>query len=329
MKQITTYMMILTAALLLLCGCNDLKPCEGGLHKVIISLNGTSVATRAIGVTAEEEMRINSVQLYIFGTEGTFINRITGTGSDYEVILPSGQCTFCCFVNSPELPVAPSSAEELLMCESHLRNNGIGSFQMTGTLTAEIDSDMELEIVVHRMIAKVECMIKTEFGNSYLAGKPFTIRRIYLTNVAGKNNYALTAMPGDEDLWYNKMEYQQSSCDNLICSGLIDKRMADRDSVAIDESLYPYPNSSIDCFDRTLWSARKTRLVIEATLGETLWYYPVTIEKIVANTHYLYDITITREGVSHPEDPLIEPGSIKTAVKISEWNEGGEIDDEV
>ncbi len=287
------------------------------------------IATRAIGVTPEEETRINSVQLYIFSSEGTLLQKITGNGREYEVILPNECCTFCCFVNSPALPSAPSSIEELFMCESYLWNNSRGSFQMTGLLTADIDSDMELEIVVHRMVAKVECIIRTEFGNSHLAEMPFTLHRIYLTNVAGKNNFALTAMQGDDGLWYNKMGYQQSSCDNLICGSLINRPMNDRDSLLIDETLYPYPNSNIDCFDRTLWSARKTRLIIEATLGETLWYYPVTMEKSVANTHYLYDITITREGVSHPEEPVKEPGTLKTIVKIQEWNEGGEIDDEV
>jgi hypothetical protein len=280
-------------------------------------------------VAPEEETRINSVQLYIFNNEGTLIQRITGIRDEYEVILPDGCCTFYCFVNAPELPVAPSSAEELLKCESYLWNNSRGSFQMTGSATADIDSDMELGIIVHRIVAKVKCIVRTEFGNSHLAEMPFTLHRIYLTNVTGKNNYSLTAMQGDEGLWYNKMEYQQSSCDNLICGSLIDRRMNNKDSLAIDDSLYPYPNSNTDCFDLTTWSARKTRLVIEATLGEELWYYPVTMEETIANTHYLYDITITREGVSHPEEPVKEPGTLITKVKINEWNEGGEIDDEV
>ena len=40
-------------------------------------------------------------------------------------------------------------------------------------------------------------------------------------------------------------------------------------------------------------------------------------------------ISLSREGVSHPEEPITEPGTIKAIVKISEWNEGGEIDDEM
>ena len=277
MKRIVKYMMTWTAILPLLWACHDPIPCDMcKLHKVTISL-ATSVApepctsqpapqellaarnpqpapqellatrtsqpappivTRAIGVTAEEETRINSVQLYIFDSNETFVQRITGTGSDYEVIIPGGRCTFCCFVNAPELPATPSSAEELLMCESHLWNNGRGSFQMTGSTTVEIDSDLELEITVQRMVAKVECIIRTEFGNSHLAGMPFKVHRIYLTNVAGKNNYALTAMQGDDGLWYNKMGYQQSSCDNLICGSLIDRPMADRDSLVVGEDVY-------------------------------------------------------------------------------------------
>jgi hypothetical protein len=352
MKQTRIYLIIVAALLPLLWACNDPIPCdECKLHKVTISLT-TSVApetrtsqpspclnthselktqnfplTRTLRL--EGETRINSVQLYIFNNEGDLLQRITGIGGEYKVILSDGCCTFYCFVNAPELPVAPSSSEELLKCESFLWNNSRGSFQMSGSATADIDSDMELEIVVQRMVAKVECIVRTEFGNSHLAEMPFTLHRIYLTNVTGKNNYALTAMQGDEGLWYNKMEYQQSSCDNLICGSLIDRRMNNKDSLAIDDSLYPYPNSSTDCFDLTTWSARKTRLVIEATLGEKLWYYPVTLEETISNTHYLYDITITREGVSHPEEPVTEPGALITKIKINEWNEGGEIDDDV
>ena len=334
MKRIATYMMIVVALLPLLWACNDPIPCaDCKMHRVVIHLNNTqpasALATRAIAERLEEERRINSVQLYIFGSEGNFLQRITGSGDTFEVITPAGECMFCCFVNSPELPAAPSSPEELLGCDSYLWNNSRWSFQMVGTAIAKIDSDRELEIKVKRIVAKVECVIRTKFANSHLAGMPFTVHRIYLTNVAGKNNYALTAMQGNDGLWYNKMEYRQSSCDELICGTHTDRRMFDGDSLLIRETLYPYPNSNIDCFDRTLWSARKTRLVVEATLGEKLWYYPITMEKTVANTHYLYDITITREGVEHPEIPITESGIIETIATIGKWNEGGEVDDEI
>ncbi len=361
MKLIKKYLIIVTALLPILWACNDpLHYTDGKMHRVTIYLKNTpkvfptshapqpapclttlhttssELGTQNFPVTRtphiapqEEENRINSVQLYIFNSEGEYIQKITGNSSEYELTIPGGRCTLCCFVNTPELPARPSSAEELFLSESYLWNNNRESFQMTGTAIVDVDSDMELEILLRRIVAKVQCIIRRDFGNSHLANMAFTIQRIYLTNVAGKNNYALTAMQGDEGLWYNKMEYLENSCDNLICGSFIKKPLAENDSLLIGESLYPYPNSSEDCFDRTTWSARKTRLVIEATLGETLWYYPITLEKTAANTHYLYDITITREGVSHPEEPVTDPGTIKTIVKISEWNEGGEIDDEV
>ena len=99
MKRIFKYLIIVVALLPLLWAChNPLHFAEGKMHRVTIYLKnsqpGAPIATRAIGVTAEEETRINSVQLYIFDSNETFVQKITGSGSDYEVIIPEDAAHF-------------------------------------------------------------------------------------------------------------------------------------------------------------------------------------------------------------------------------------------
>ena len=73
MKRIFKYMMTLATVLPLLWACHDpLHYADGKMHRVTIYLKNSyhapPLATRAIGVTAEEEIRINSVQLCLLYT---------------------------------------------------------------------------------------------------------------------------------------------------------------------------------------------------------------------------------------------------------------------
>ena len=234
MKQIKTYLMIVASLLPILWACNDpLHYTDGKMHRVTIYLKNTSTVfptsnalQPAPCLTTHSELRTQNFpatrsphshhkkgkiasiaysSIFLIVKVNIF-QRLTGNSSEYEVTIPED------VAHSAVLSILPNyrpdpSAEELLLSESYLWNNNRESFQMTGTTIVDVDSDMELEIPLRRIVAKVQCIIRRDFSNSHLATMPFIIQRIYLTNVAGKNNYALTAMQGDEGLWYNKMEY--------------------------------------------------------------------------------------------------------------------------
>ena len=86
---------------------------------------------------------------------------------------------------------------------------------------------------------------------------------------------------------------------------------------------YCYPNSTTT--DATGWSssftARKTRLVVAATIGGTKYYYPVVIDTPARNTAYTVELTITGLGSTDPDKP-VQKGSITASVTVEGWASG-------
>ena len=87
--------------------------------------------------------------------------------------------------------------------------------------------------------------------------------------------------------------------------------------------LYCYPNSTST--DAEGWSssftARKTRLVVTATISGTKYYYPIVIDALTRNTAYTVELTITGLGSTDPDKPVVK-GSINASVTVQGWSAG-------
>ena len=102
-------------------------------------------------------------------------------------------------------------------------------------------------------------------------------------------------------------------------------------SVANGASLTPatpylfYPYQNLTANDANGWSstfsARKTRLVVAATIGGTKYYYPVVIDTPARNTAYTVELTITGLGSTDPDKPVVK-GSINASVTVQGWSAG-------
>ena len=69
------------------------------------------------------------------------------------------------------------------------------------------------------------------------------------------------------------------------------------------------------------FSARKTRLVVTATIGGTKYYYPVSISNPQRNTAHTVELTITGLGSTDP-DILVQKGAITATVTVDPWQNG-------
>ena len=67
--------------------------------------------------------------------------------------------------------------------------------------------------------------------------------------------------------------------------------------------------------------ARKTRIVVTATIGGTKYYYPVLIDFPARNSAYTVELTITGLGSTDPDKP-VEKGSITATVTVDPWQNG-------
>jgi hypothetical protein len=163
-----------------------------------------------------------------------------------------------------------------------------------------------------------------------------TINNVTLINVVGNQNLAGAATAST---WYNKMGRKDgATASNQIIDGstylashptLTFKSV--ESSVASGAShtpttpylFYTFPNSTSN--DVTGWAtsftARKTRLVVAATIGGKKYYYPVVIDTPSRNNAYTVELTITGLGSTEPDKP-VEKGTINASVTVEGWATG-------
>jgi hypothetical protein len=157
-----------------------------------------------------------------------------------------------------------------------------------------------------------------------------------LINVAGNQNLECTAAISK---WYNKMGRKDgATSSSQIIDGTtnlashpsltfmsVSKTVANGSSLApaTPYLFYTYQNNCTA--EGSGWastfSARKTRLVVTATIGGTKYYYPISIDSPTRNTAYTVELTITGLGSSDP-DILVEKGAITATVTVDPWQNG-------
>lgn len=95
-------------------------------------------------------------------------------------------------------------------------------------------------------------------------------------------------------------------------------------STDIDTDLYTGPNpTETDIFgtaSSTPWEARKTRLVVQCIIDDTVFYYPITIDDIIENHIYTIEkLVISHTGTLHPDQPFeLEEQALE--VRVAAWD---------
>ena len=318
---------ILTAfAVVSLSGCGESEPClkcledeELEMNRVTVSVVSSDVLTRA---AEDHESDVRNVSLYVFSEEGETVNSFSNGTGVFDMYLPSGKYTFRTFVNCVGLPLNPQSGSDLDEAGVRLSGNGEGGFQMTGSATEEILQNRAVTVKVHRLVSKVEWVVHTAFDEFHRDAE-LVVRAVYLTNVVGGMDFSLKASARADD-WYNRMFYAASDVDELLIdrTGFV---LSDGDTAVSSKPLYALPNSVADNRDKTDWTPRCTRLVVEADYCGDSWYYPVTFPALAPNTAYVVDLTVKGPGLEHPEDTVKGTAAVEVRIEVVPWEDGGTI----
>ena len=340
----TLFIMAAIAAMACSCDKNsDCEPCQEAETKATLNVSldfEDEPQTRATSyVTAQTyETKVNDVQVLVFDSTGAlnaYVDADTKT-SGISISTTAGSKTVWAVVNGPNL----SSITTLSALQSTAVDLGANSttettgFVMAGSTTCTVGSSAATaSVAVKRLVARVALQkINNSLPGSYGA---LTVNNVTLINVAGNQNLAGSA---SISTWYNKMGRENGGSEPAIidgvncfasCPTLTFKSVGS--SVANGGSLtpstpylfYTYPNSTST--DATGWTstftARKTRLVVTATIGGTKYYYPVVIDTPARNTAYTVELTITGLGSTDPDKPVVK-GSITASVTVEGWASG-------
>ena len=338
---------IMAAVAAMACSCDkdaDCEPCQEAQTKATLNVSldfEDEPQTRATSYVAAQtyETKVNDVQVLVFDSTGAlnaYVDADTKT-SGISISTTAGSKTVWAVVNGPNL----SSITTLSALQSTAVDLGANSttettgFVMAGSTTCTVGSSAATaSVAVKRLVARVALQkINNSLPASYGA---LTVNNVTLINVVGNQNLAGSA---SISTWYNKMgRKKDATATGQIIDGstyvaeiptLTFKSVGT--SVANGGSLTPttpylfycYPNSTST--DATGWSssftARKTRLVVAATIGGTKYYYPVVIDTPARNTAYTVELTITGLGSTDPDKP-VQKGSITASVTVEGWASG-------
>lgn len=310
------------------CACQKESEIKSPINlgeRVELTVNVGSAQTRAVTADTPEESKVNSIQVFVFRPDGTVDAYKKASASPVTgVSCTAGTRTIYAVVNCPTDLSTIKSLTDFNAKTLAFANEKLGGFQMVGNTSKNITlDDANVTLTVDRAVAKIHLSnIKLDFQAAVYKNMPFKITRIYAINVIG--NYAVTyptsvvapsvnvakcgtSLSADSKvllLW-------QPSSPITVTNGA--------DATSIDRSFYVYPNySTIE--------GNKTRIVVEATLGGTTYYYPLTFgTSIKANTYY--DITgllIKRQGSDNPNVPVVTKDCVFN-VNVIDWSTGESI----
>lgn len=306
MRKTTALLAALSAALLFLMSCTkdsvstvDPSSSEAACP-LTVGIRG-SAATRSTTISADDEVRVSTLQVLVFRPDGAL--DAYGTVSDASELTlscTSGERTVYALVNAPTLS-GVSTLRDFLATSTLLSDNSASAFQMVGSRTVTLPQAATVTIDVRRLVSRISLRKVTRaFVSPSLSAKSFTVDEVYVINVAGDNTFSLDAAPS---VWYNKRAYGGEMA--AFTHDAPAAPLADGSSYTTVHNFFAYPNpTDVDSSEST-WSARHTRLVIKATLGTDTYYYPITLPALEPNRSYEIDnLTITRPGSDDPDVPV-------------------------
>ncbi len=319
----------LLGSLLILGGCHRAAPPGPGSVEVVFSVLGEAV--RATGTAGEAAVDSWTLLLYRDGRlaeAGT-----SSSGSTIRKTLLAGDYTAFAVVNPPASfdPARFTQPGMLAEAASALGDNAPGRLVMAGrrTVTVPVRDGSVQRIGVDRLVCKAGIRkISVQFENPDLAALPFRLKGIYLTNCYGKSRYGsdLTAedILSTASAWHNRMGFHsEKGVDRLLAETGLDISVTASRPHSQEHVFYFYPNplpESLDTRSGT-WSRRRTRLVLEAQIGERTYYYAVTLPESQRNRTYLIEEAVIRKlGSLDPEQD--EPGAIDITFSTSpdDWS---------
>jgi len=296
------------------------------------SLAGSANATLTIGIAdkttkaaiSSSESKINSLQVFVFRPDGTLDAYGSGTVAEITLSCTTGPKDIYAIVNAPSLSSITSKGA-LIATVSNLTDNSLTNFVMTGCKSSmNVTADATVSIPVSRIVARIGiAKITNKMSAAAYQNQALTVTKIYALNVAGSNNLGLSANnPAASSTWFNKMSYVSGPADNLIFDSVTGGSISYDASNTTAHYFYVYPNGTATDSEATAWSARFTRIVVEATLGGVTYFYPISIPGIASNkTYTITNLTITRPGSLSPDQP-VTTANCTFNITVADWMPG-------
>ncbi len=273
---------------------------------------------------------INSIQIFIFDADGNVeAYRNLTENVEFKTSVVSGEKMVYALINGLNMQ-STKTEDEYLEKTSYLYHNREDNLIMEGSSKLTVtDTDASVTVKVQRKVCKVSLMaVHNQLAMNY-RNLDFVLTRAFLLNAVGESPLSISV----EDKGYTPDEWLNKRCLYMSEEGLDlvqevfspDITLDYNDSFTQKTSFYCYPNlTEEDSFSKT-WCARRTRLVVETTLGGETYYYPITLPVLKRNHIYEVTLNVVHPGTDVPDDQYIPVSGTVNILEIDEWGETTEI----
>lgn len=306
--------------------CSEKAGLEEAMSSDMVALEISVPIAHTKVTAAADETSISNYQVFVYDASDHLEAYVNQNSSSISLECTVGTKTVVVLCNAPAIEDV-TTLSDMMKLKSSLSDNEIGSFVMSGRVSSVITtSSTEVTVPVSRLVSKVRLSkLETEFEIPQYQSMPFKVSSVYLINVPADKYYITT---GSVTEWYNKTKYDSSDENSLLFDNMGDLLVTSSASYDKKNTFYCYPNpESNDNFSST-WSPRHTRLVVEALLGDTRYYYPVTLPEIESNKIYDVNLKITRPGSSLP-DIEVDKFAVGFTVQVKDWEIGASVSEEI
>lgn len=304
--------------------CQEKITDEAVGEKVYFDVSVSSVETKLTG--SVNEATISNYQVFLYNDAGVLEAYVRKTTSDLSLECTVGIKTIVVLANAPSMTDC-STLSTLLAKTSSLKDNSAGAFVMVGKISQTISkTTTSVPVQVTRLVSKVRLSkLEVAFEMPQYQSQTFKVSSVYLINVPADRNYFTSSTAST---WFHKSKYISSDACSLIYDDMKGVTVSSTAPYTSQNTFYCYPNTTESDSFSTTWSARHTRLVVEATLGSTTYYYPVTLPVMASNKIYDVNLKITRPGATKP-DAEVDKFAAGFTVSVKDWETGTTVSEEI
>ena len=316
----------------------EVEPCPEGLPATLSLQVATTNTKTTVSQTQEEDNTLETLDVFVFQNTGAEAadNHVLDAhhrfqGDDLENLTlncTTGPKIICVVANAHvDNFIGITNLSSFQEQTSLLKNEELASFTMYGETTTTLSVTNSITITIRRLAAKITAKsIKTKFAGTPYEGMELSNVKLYLINAHAEkityNNQA-PATP----LIYNEGACFASDVSECAESGLL----MDAITTVIDDSGYSTSHHFF-CYENLTENLTScTKLTLQADLNGITYYYPVPVNQIdygynAANGHhgihrntaYSIGITVTGQGSTDPNEPIV-PGSIELTLEAEDW----------
>jgi hypothetical protein len=305
------------------CACSKgvVEPSVMKEEKVELKFSVPVTASKMSGPVVEDA--VENLQVFVFGENGEIQSAGMAEGSTLSMTCTTGDKDIAVVVNSSPISNV-YDYEGLMGYMSDFSDNAPGRFVMTGCCSKYLDASGTIEIPVSRRVSKVVLSSVTRaFTMEQHKNMDFELMSVFLTNVPNRCGF-FQELQSDELIneGESDMDAIIEASGELLYDDLGNLPIEQDEMVDVGNFLYCYPNFHED------GSIALPYLVVQARLGDGVYFYSVELPGMKCNKCYNVSLTVTMPGSLTPDLP-VKKEEASFSVVVSDWDGNVDVDETI